>query len=395
MRRLDLIRFTLRHFWRTNLGVALGVALSSMVITGALLVGDSIRGSLQGIASSRIGAIETVMQTHDRYFKDDLDVRMFTEAGLAAALLHVHGSVVAQETSHRSNHVNVYGVDSRFWALSPSGESVPLDNRSIAVGHPLATRLGLSVGDTIIVRVPKPGLLPAGTSLAGSREDTIALRGKVSVILEDDRFGRFSLRNEHASPESVFVARDWLQERLDRQDSANLLLSREHADVSDARLRSVLEVDDLQLRALASSSNVVASHRVYMDSRWSQTARQAFPMAPQVMTWFVDQLAHDERVSPYSMISGVRGQLIPSDLRDDEIVINKWLAGDLKAKRGDEIEISYVTTHDGISLSTNSPAMSCAVLAIVSCSCRTSSKSRRSTGMNRLFGRWALSSCLI
>ena len=34
-------------FWRMNLAVTLGAAVAAAVLTGALLVGDSVRGSLR------------------------------------------------------------------------------------------------------------------------------------------------------------------------------------------------------------------------------------------------------------------------------------------------------------------------------------------------------------
>ena len=43
------------HYWRTNLAVVPGVAAAVSVLAGALLVGDSVRGSLRDIAVGRLG----------------------------------------------------------------------------------------------------------------------------------------------------------------------------------------------------------------------------------------------------------------------------------------------------------------------------------------------------
>ena len=45
----------LRHYWRTNLAVVLGVATAVAVLAGALLVGDSVRGSLRDLVLQRLG----------------------------------------------------------------------------------------------------------------------------------------------------------------------------------------------------------------------------------------------------------------------------------------------------------------------------------------------------
>ena len=42
-----LIRRGLRHYWRTNAAVVLGVATAVAVLAGSLVVGDSVRGSLR------------------------------------------------------------------------------------------------------------------------------------------------------------------------------------------------------------------------------------------------------------------------------------------------------------------------------------------------------------
>ena len=63
--------------WRTNLAVALAVMAASAVLTGALLVGDSMRGSLRHLLLDQLGPIDEVLVT-DRFFRaelaDELDV---------------------------------------------------------------------------------------------------------------------------------------------------------------------------------------------------------------------------------------------------------------------------------------------------------------------------------
>ena len=49
-----------RHHWRISLAVALGVAAATAVVTGALLVGDSMRGSLRELTIERLGSITSI-----------------------------------------------------------------------------------------------------------------------------------------------------------------------------------------------------------------------------------------------------------------------------------------------------------------------------------------------
>ena len=52
---------SLRHYRRIHVAVALGVAVATAVLTGALLVGDSVRGSLRDLTLQRLGRIDSAL----------------------------------------------------------------------------------------------------------------------------------------------------------------------------------------------------------------------------------------------------------------------------------------------------------------------------------------------
>src|SRR5918996_982375 len=55
------ILVSLRHYRRIHLAVALGVAVATAVVTGALVVGDSVRGSLRDLTLQRLGRIDSAI----------------------------------------------------------------------------------------------------------------------------------------------------------------------------------------------------------------------------------------------------------------------------------------------------------------------------------------------
>ena len=57
----SLIRRSLYYYWRTNLAVIAGVAIAVSVLSGALLVGDSVRGSLKDLFLGRLGRASLVL----------------------------------------------------------------------------------------------------------------------------------------------------------------------------------------------------------------------------------------------------------------------------------------------------------------------------------------------
>ena len=75
MRFSTLLRRNLFYHWRANVAVALGVMVGTAVLTGALLVGDSLRGSLRDLTLDRLGDIDHAL-VGDRFFQADLAERL-------------------------------------------------------------------------------------------------------------------------------------------------------------------------------------------------------------------------------------------------------------------------------------------------------------------------------
>ena len=67
-----LLLASLWRFRRTNLGVMLGVAVATTVITGALIIGDSMRQTLRDTANQRLGDVSHAITGGDRFFTDTM-----------------------------------------------------------------------------------------------------------------------------------------------------------------------------------------------------------------------------------------------------------------------------------------------------------------------------------
>ena len=70
---------TLFFYWRTHLAVALGAAVATAVLAGALVVGDSVRGSLRDITLERLGRVDAALVV-DRFVDSDLAERLVAAA---------------------------------------------------------------------------------------------------------------------------------------------------------------------------------------------------------------------------------------------------------------------------------------------------------------------------
>ena len=63
-----LCRRSLAYHWRVHIAVVLGVVAGTAALTGALLVGDSMRGSLRDAALDRLGWVDHALVA-PRFFR--------------------------------------------------------------------------------------------------------------------------------------------------------------------------------------------------------------------------------------------------------------------------------------------------------------------------------------
>ena len=118
MQARHLVVRGLTYYWRTNIAVVIGVATAVAVLAGALLVGDSVRGSLRDLVLQRLGRTDLVVASVG-FFREALadDVRQAqafrTTFRDAAPLVIVPGFVTAQESGRRVGDVRVSPICSR------------------------------------------------------------------------------------------------------------------------------------------------------------------------------------------------------------------------------------------------------------------------------------------
>src|SRR5262249_42383023 len=108
MTRTRLLLESIRYHGRGNLAVALGAAVGAAVLAGALLVGDSLRGSLRARTERQPNDTEHALPG-GRFFREQLATEL--PGGVRPVIL-LQGTVRAD--GRRAGRVNVLGVDARF-----------------------------------------------------------------------------------------------------------------------------------------------------------------------------------------------------------------------------------------------------------------------------------------
>jgi len=395
-----LIARSLRFHARSHLGVLLGTAVASAVLVGALVVGDSVRVSLERLALLRLGRVEFALATGDRLFRAQLanDLMLgLAQTGrslsVAVPVLHLPAVATTADATARANRVQVLGVPVPFWQLAgqpPAWGDIPAD--AVILNRPLAAQLKVKAGDTILLRVAKPSALSRDAPLSPQEDTTVALRLRVSAIIADEQFGRFSLVAGAVAPFNAFVSLADLEAKTGAPGQANLLLVGDDptrvsgpatmrlATPPGARFAGPLPTplgtagsndlgallqrscqladEELELRPLPAAGAIeLRTRRVFLDAAIAEAVFDRTGgsnsvtgllarLAPGVrlagvLTYFVNELRVGDHATPYSMVTAIGPPVTPADLRDDEILINQWLADDLGAKAGDELTIKY------------------------------------------------------
>ncbi|HPO13361.1 MAG TPA: ABC transporter permease [Candidatus Hydrogenedentes bacterium] len=345
-----LITRGLTYHRRLHAGLLLGAVLACGILTGALLVGDSVDYSLRAIASARLGHIQYAMEWRNRFFGHALAQRLQEKDPRirASALLSLKGMASLppdrKQAGNQLNNVQVIGVKADFWAFAEETSfKVDLGPQEAAINEKTASALGIKPGDDLLLRITKPGTMPLDAPLSSrEQEQTVSSLVTVKGVLSDAQLGRFSLATNQTTPFNVFVNFTWLQEETEKAGLANLMVV--NGGVPQKDLHHVLaqswDLEDLGLRLRTSSLDFVQleSSRIFIDEEVLR-ATQTIPGSISTLTYLVNSISKGDRMTPYSF---VEAGAFDSILKDDEVEINMWLAAQLLATGGDTVDMAYL-----------------------------------------------------
>ena len=390
MSALRLILRSVAYHRRMHAGLLFGALLACAILTGALVMGDSVNQTLHGIAVARLGSIAHAMDRGGRFFSDTLSDSLAKQIGgtaapgcqpatgvrgrqagapvpqlHAASVLVLNGMAATppggKGPQKQLNRVQVIGIQTDFWqfAAMPPANNPALGRQEVFLGERAAAALGVHAGDDVSLRVARHGLMPQDAPLsARDANGTVESLVTVKAVLSDRQLGRFSLAANQTAPYNVFVDRAWLQEQTDLAGLANLAVADEGPglDAINAAVARAwtLEHIGLRVRAHPSGTVQVESERVYLDDEAVRAALE-LPNAQPTLTYLVnsiakprtagvspasseDSLAEDVKSTPYSF---VEAGPVPADMRDDQVIINQWVADQIGAAPGDTLDLAY------------------------------------------------------
>ncbi len=378
------MRRSLIHYWRLNLAVILGAAIATAVLTGALLVGDSVRGSLRQLTLERLGQIDEALVSN-LFFRQELAEELTAAPGFkenfstAVPAIMLSGSAVHPTTKARASNINLLGIDQQFTALfepdsshtwneffaKNTGQGFP----ALVLNEALQKELGANVGDYVLLFVQQQTEIPRA-SLLGRREtsDLVkTIRCKLTHVIPNHGVGRFGLRPHQTQPLNAYVGLANLQKALAQPQRVNaLLVSHRNTaalNAPDSALQNILpgslQLDDLGIRMrLNKNFTTIESAEIILNPAIVNAVHAAsaelHASVQPVLTYLANRIECNGRVLPYSTISATRppvpkafgefnltNNFPVTRLAADEILLNQWAAQQLEAQLGDTVKITY------------------------------------------------------
>lgn len=349
MNRFTYIRRSIVYYRKQHMALFSGIMLSAAVLTGALIIGDSIRFSLNRLVEVKQGKIRYAVTGGSRYVDASLAAKLSGELQIPVSPLLIHkGVAIFPDSGTRIPHAQVVGIDASFNALSPEPMPIPGADEAV-VGSSLAERLHVKTGDALVVRVERASLVPVNAPFAQEPPAATAFRVKITAIAGDNQMGRFSMGNDQSATYNVYLSRTWLAERMDINGLANNLVAGEgETPVSTADLQNAIQkhwsLSDIGLILKDnpdSGTFDLVSNRVFIDTIVERAVRNTGIPCQKVVSYFVNDIACKGRHTPYSFAAAVSSEISGHSLKADEVVINRWTADDLGAAAGDTITLRY------------------------------------------------------
>ena len=366
MQTTQLIKRSLAYYWQTNLVVVLGVAIAVSVLAGALLIGESVRGSLRDLSSQRLGKTDDLISSAN-FFREQLAAELEQQGQSTCPMIALDGVVIHEPSKRRAGGVKVYGVDERFWKFNGVASVAAPENRNAYVSQSLASELGSNPGESLVLRIEKPSEIPV-ESLHGRKEDPgRTIRLNVASVLGAESLGEFSLQPQHGAVRAVFVSLRFLQQELEHNGRVNAILvaGAQPAPSIATLLKSKATLDDLGLKlravndqtiSLESDSRIINEH---VTAAANEAAKALTLRTVPVLSYLANSISTGERSIPYSLVTALDDETLThldkfetAKPAHPPIILNDWTARDLNAKRGDTVSLEYYLWHENGRLET-------------------------------------------
>lgn len=248
-----MFKYVLRGIWyyrKLNLVVLFAVAISTAVIAGSLIVGDSVRHSLRQMTEQRLGDVTHVLHSprfvqqslcssitdnYNQASANEKESRSFAPAILLPSSLELKSD---DDSLRRAGSVSLVGLEESGWSLLRNGGISAPGDREVILGFRTAEELRAKQGDEVSVWVEIPSSIPRDSLLGERDEVNVEIVATVSAVIpEGVGASRFDLNPGQQLPFNAFISLTTLQERLGLEE---VEASRRNPISKPARINTIL-----------------------------------------------------------------------------------------------------------------------------------------------------------
>ena len=296
--------------------VAVAIAVMTAVLTGSLVLGDSVRGSLMERVSERLGNSETIIQTGTGFLSDSiLNNEILSDAKgylLSEGFISSEGKMIP---------VMVWGTDNDSLNYDEATLNPQL---STLISNPFPL-----TPNPIILHLPSNNLV-GSSSLFISQSHATQLRLTVKGIKSAQDGGNILLHNEQVRPLNVFINRQQLAEALGVKGKVNVILSPNN--ITSDTFYGVWRPEDSGLQF--NSDSIVGIDRVFLPHSVVETLNPS----TRYLAYFVNSLG----TIPYSFVTAT------DRLKGDETILTDYAARRMNAHVGDSVTMEYYVSQGGL-----------------------------------------------
>ena len=335
------------------------------VITGSLVVGDSVRTTLIKRVAERLGDTETIIFSRNAF----LDEKILESEALSNAtrgILMTNGFV---SIAGKLIPVFAWGVD-----------DMSIAKGGARINSALLNEMDVKKPDAIVLRLPATGLVPSG-SLFVTQNYTTGMRLDFDGIVDVKNGGNISLKNEQTIPLNIFVNRNELAEVMGIDRKINLLLV--NKEVTDTEIEQAWDYSlsgiSVDRKAIKPASNdeesavtkndideciEITSDRIFLQKEVVESICNTNQNPNRLFSYLANSIEVEDASAtkpgetsiPYSFVTAMdRYQGEP--LQADEIILSDYSANRLNVRTGDRIKVSYFTSKDLKTLQTRAVSL--------------------------------------
>jgi len=321
--------------------IAIAVIVAVAVITGSLVVGDSVRSTLIKRVEERLGKTETIIFSRYSYLNDTILENPLIK-GYSQGVLLLNGFV---SVSGKLIPVMVWGTD-----------NMGIKKGQTKINSALFNEIKSSQTKSIVLRLPSAGMVPLG-SMYVTDTYTTSLRLELNSVISVEQGGNINLKNEQTIPFNIFVNREEIAEAIGVSGKINVILSERMVSKDDFAsawnytlsglnafpCHSALDAESTEkigeLHQIQDAMTIV-SDRIFIQDKVVETLCKEDFTSNRIYSYLANSIGNNSGSIPYSFIAAVdyyRGQA----LNPDEIILSDYAARRLNIKVNDTLSIKY------------------------------------------------------